>query len=149
MITETYQYLASDTILCDLLNHQPHLKSHKIFFGRPQNIYNNPKLVNDKGTFIDFPYLVYNVVPLVSNVVTSEYRVRLTLVVQDEFELKKITKRLVELLDFTKREVYRPSNKIKDTIILQSQLLAGGNFLFHEEEKLFEQTQDFLVKVKG
>ncbi|MGD6831434.1 hypothetical protein ACQCT5_04695 [Sutcliffiella halmapala] len=149
MITATYQYLASDASLCSLLNHFPQEQSHKIFFGRPQNVYNNAHQVNEKGSFIDYPYIVYDVIPLTQNVVTSEYRVKVTLVVSDELQLKDITKRLIEILDFNKPNISRPTNLVNDTTILHSQLLTGGNFLFHEEEKLFEQTQYYLVKLKG
>lgn len=147
MITETYQYIASDSYLCELLNHNPYQKSVKIFFGRPQSIY--PHQVNEKGSFIDSPYIVYDVTTLTQSVLTSEYRIKVTLVVDDELKLKHITKRLIEILDFNKANVERPTNRIEGTTILHSQLLTGGNFLFHEEEKLFEQTQYFLVKVKG
>ncbi|WP_404443433.1 hypothetical protein LG307_14755 [Sutcliffiella horikoshii] len=143
-----YNYLASDLSLCSLLNHMPSQKSHKIFMGRPQNIYNNPALVNEKGSFIEYPYIIFDVLPLDNNVVT-QFRVKVTTIVSDDLQIDAITKRLNEILDFNKPNISRPSNIVNGTTILHSQLISGGNFLYHDEEKLFEQIQYFLVKVKG
>lgn len=146
MITETYHYLSSDDQLCTLLGHIPQERKVKIFLGRPQA---ETPLQEKDGKFIDYPCIVYNVTPLTQSVVTSEYRIQATLITSDELELSNISKRLIEILDFNKPNIERPSHHVKGRTILFSQLLSGGSLEYHENEKLFEQIQYFLLKLKN
>jgi hypothetical protein len=148
VITTFFQYLTSDDKLSELLDHYPYENKLKIFFGRPQAI-DKEKQLNGKGSFIDYPYIVYNVVPLTQNEITNEHRVQVTLVTADEMLLSDITSRLIELLDFKKSVNDRPTNLVNNQIILNSQLMQGGSFLFHTNEKVFEQNQYFLITLKG
>ncbi|ARK30770.1 hypothetical protein [Halalkalibacter krulwichiae] len=142
-----FQYLTSDEKLSELLDHYPFEYKLKIFFGRPQAF--SKEQLNEKGSFIDYPYIVYNVVPLSQREVANEHRVQVTLVTADEQQLNDITSRLIELLDFKKKVNDRPSNIVNNQIILNSQLMTGGSFLFHENEKVFEQNQYYLITLKG
>ncbi|WP_158735151.1 hypothetical protein [Alteribacillus sp. YIM 98480] len=147
MMTEIYQYLNADTELCELLEHSPQEERLKIFLGRPQSF--SPHQVNDKGSFIDYPYIVYRVEPFSQAVMTSDYRVQVILVSSDDILMSQISDRLLKLLDFTKPYVERPSNVVNDTVVLNSQLQNGGSLQYHENENVFEQIQYFLVRVKG
>ncbi|MCK0470891.1 hypothetical protein [Halalkalibacter sp. APA_J-10(15)] len=147
MITTIYQYLNADNKLCQLLNHNQYEDSLKIFFGRPST--NNKKQLNEKGSFIDYPYLVYNIVPFSQNEVTNDNRLQITVVTDNELKLNDINNRLIELLDFKKNVTDRPSNRIADQVILNSQLMTGGSFFYHKNEQVFEQIKYFLVKMKG
>jgi hypothetical protein len=147
VITTFFQYLTSDEKLSELLNHYPYENKLKIFFMRPQ-VFNKDQ-ENEKGSFVDYPYVVYNLVPFSHNIVTNEYRVQLTIVTDKEEELSNISNRLVELMDFSKANVERPSTTVNNTVILNSQLMTGGSLFFHESENVFEQINYFIVKTKG
>ncbi|KHF40704.1 hypothetical protein [Halalkalibacter okhensis] len=142
-----FQYLTSDIKLSELLDHYPYKNKLKIFFGRTQAF--SEDQLNEKGNFIDYPYIVYNVVPMSQREVANEHRVQVTLVTANDIQLNDITNRLIELLDFKKKVNDRPSNIVDNQIILNSQLMTGGSFLFHENEKVFEQNQYFLITLKG
>jgi hypothetical protein len=143
MITEIFEYLTSDSELSSLLDHYPYDNKLKIFFGRPQAF--SKEQTDDKGSFIDFPYIVYNVVPYSKDLIATDYRVQVTIVARDEMKLDAISERVATLLNIRNQ----PSFKINEKVVYHSQLMTGGSLLFHEKENVFEQINYFIIKTKG
>lgn len=146
MIKTVFHYLNNDETLNSLLGQDVSSGKIKLFNGRPQAT-NNSQL-NDNGSFIDFPYIVYNVVPIGNSNLTQDYRLQLFIVSDDDIQLANVMDRLNDLLDFRLYNVKRPSHRVNGDILLHSILQNAGNQTYYEKEKVFEQNLNFIIKRK-
>lgn len=142
MISEIYQYLKSDTKLVQLLNHSQSNK--KIFDGVPKTYGDTTKL-NEDGSFIDFPYIVYDIFPYSVAVhgKIKEYRLKITIVSKRDM-LDSLSDRLIEMLHMGNK----PGFQLNSKTIFHSRLMIGGSILFHQDLDVYEQIMYFHLKVK-
>ncbi|WP_226087483.1 hypothetical protein [Mesobacillus sp. S13] len=126
MIKTVLNYLLMDQELLNLIGY-----THKNKRINPYEPFNKE----------DYPYIVYEVSPLLAGEGTTQYRLDIRVTTQDVLLLESIANRLLFL--FHKKNT---GVKLFDKTIYSSKHAGGSGIVFYPDYRVFEQTLTFNIK---
>lgn len=129
MIKALLDYLTSDSALVNLIGFTP--KNRRI----------NPYIPKNKT---DYPYIIFEVYPLLAGNFITQYRCDLTILTDDKdiTQIESIAKRLLELLHFGNKAGFIIDNQR----IYHSSHSGGSGINYDPDQKIFEQVLSFNIK---
>ncbi|WP_027725430.1 hypothetical protein [Tuberibacillus calidus] len=126
MIKAILDYLTGDKELRDLVGYTP--KNQRIREYIPKNR-------------TDYPYIIFEVFPLLAGNPVTQYRCDLTILTQDVVLTEAIANRLLELLHFNNK----PGFIIDGKSIYHSTHSGGSGINYDPDQKIFEQILSFNI----